>query len=97
MLLVQQKKTDHNAEISGLEKKIVDTSYYSKFSDETFDAKIKEKRFVDESSISDLVKHRKHLWLQVYFFLFLRQERVNQNRFFTTKLCIIRQLALQIT
>ena len=46
MLLVQQKKTDHNAEISGLEKKIVDTSYYSKFSDETFDAKIKEKRFV---------------------------------------------------
>ena len=96
MLLVQQKKTDHNAEISGLEKKIVDTSYYSKFSDETFDAKIK-KKIVDESSISNLVKHRKHLWLQVYFALFLRQERVNQNRFFTTKLCIIRQLALQIT
>ena len=49
----------YNRKILDFEKKYFNTSYYNKFSDETFDAKIKEKRLVDDKS--SIYKHVKKM------------------------------------
>ena len=51
------KKTFYNAKISDNEKKQFITSNYNKFTGGKPDTKIKEKRLVDNSSVSDLIKN----------------------------------------
>ena len=49
----------NNAKISDIKTKCFTTSNYRKFTRETLDAKIKIKRSVDKSSISNIVKNSK--------------------------------------
>ena len=44
------KKTDYNAKMSDIKKKLFNTFDYNKFSTETLDAKTKEKELVDQST-----------------------------------------------
>ena len=50
------KKTDYDAEISGIQKKYFTTSDYNKFTKEILDAHIKETKLVDQYDTSNLVK-----------------------------------------
>ena len=50
------KKIDCNAKISDIQKKYFTTSGYNEFTSEIFEANIKEKKLVDKSNISNLVK-----------------------------------------
>ena len=49
-------KTNHNSKISDIEIKYFTTSDYNKSTSEILETKIKEKRLVDNPSISNLVK-----------------------------------------
>ena len=51
------KKTDCNTKISDIERKYFPTSDYNKFMNDILDAKIKQKKMVNESNITDLVKN----------------------------------------
>ena len=50
------KKTDYDAKISEMEGKQFTNSDYNKFTNDIFDAKIKQKELLNKSDISNFVK-----------------------------------------
>ena len=50
------KKTDYNARKSEIERNYITTSDYNKFTSDILNAKIKQKKLVDKSDISNLIK-----------------------------------------
>ena len=52
-----RKKTDDNAKIIDIEKKYFTTADYNKFTNETFDANIKQKELVNNSDMSNIKKN----------------------------------------
>ena len=51
-----KKKTDYDTKISDIETKYFNTSDYNKFMSEILDTKMKEKRLVNKSNISNPLK-----------------------------------------
>ena len=52
-----RKKTDYDAKIIDIEKKYFTTADYNKFTNETFDANIKQKELVNNSDMSNIIKN----------------------------------------
>ena len=51
------KKTDYEAKIKDIQKKCFITAGYNKYTSETLDPKIKQKKLLNKSDISNLVKN----------------------------------------
>ena len=60
-LVIYIKKTNYDAKISDIEKKYFNTCDYNKFLNNTRDAKIKNKKIVNESEISGFANSLKKL------------------------------------
>ena len=83
------KKTDYDAKISDIEGKYFTTADYNKFTRDVLDIKIKQKKLVNKSNISNLVKNsdlnRKHIILVTKAVLKAEQHKIVKSKKFVIK------------